>query len=120
MLILYTTEHGVFQASKFKKTFRPGANTPINNKRRFNGTRGQRFNGQRRNNNRRCYGCSMLGHILAECWHVQQDFGTIAIDEASYTTSFHDSNQFEILEHLCSLCTDFKCSCPDSVLRRTL
>ena len=30
-----------------------------------------RNNGQRGNGNRRCYGCHMQGHILAECWNSQ-------------------------------------------------
>ena len=43
---------------------------------------------------------------------------SIILTQTSYTTSFHDSNQFEIFEHLCSMCNDLQCSCPDSVFEK--
>ena len=67
----------VFQTNQMKRTFRAGVNKHGNyesqsaNNYRGQNNRGLRHNGQRRNDYRRCYGCLMPGHILAECWHAQ-------------------------------------------------
>ena len=58
--------------STFQKIYRPGGNTPKNHKRQFmNGNTQQGYNGQRRSNTRRCFKCSMPGHILTKCWNSQ-------------------------------------------------
>ena len=62
----------IFKSTRLHgKTSRPGQNGRAN-------YRGQssyghwRYQGQQRNiTRRRCYGCSMPGHILAECWNTQ-------------------------------------------------
>lgn len=73
------------------------------------------FNGHRQNN-RRCYGCSMPGHILAQCWNIQQGLGTIADSELYISFSVDKSNHFSIFEHLCSECSSFQCTCPNPIL----
>ena len=63
----------VNQASRFpRRTYRRRTNIINSYKRQAdNSTGSYRYNGRRRNDNRRCYGCNMQGHILAECWNSQ-------------------------------------------------
>ena len=58
--------------SKYQKTSRPEGSTGNyhHNRSTYRRSR-QGYQGQRRGNTRRCYGCSMPGHILEECWHTQ-------------------------------------------------
>ena len=65
----------VFQGSNIS---RKGIVAPVTRRNRnygqsVDGNRGHGFNmfNGHRQNNRRCYGCSMPGHILAECWNIQ-------------------------------------------------
>ncbi|MEW8548437.1 MAG: SGNH/GDSL hydrolase family protein [Candidatus Thiodiazotropha sp.] len=68
-----------FQLCVFQRPnlLRKGMVAPVTrNKRNYgqsvDGNRENGFNifNKHRQNNRRCYGCSMPGHILAECWNV--------------------------------------------------
>ena len=63
----------VYQASRYpRKTYRPGTNMINSYERQAdNSTGNYRYNGPRRNDTRRCYGCNIQGHILAECWNSQ-------------------------------------------------
>ena len=55
----------VYQASRFlRKTHRPGKNMINSYERQAdNSTGNYRYNGPRRNDTRRCYGCNIQGHI---------------------------------------------------------
>ena len=77
-----------------------GASSGAAEPRRFNGASSGAA-GYNRNSNRRCYACSMVGHVASECWNANLD------SEAP----FENSNRFQLLDNLCNCCDDEICDC---------
>ena len=59
------------------------------------------FNGQKSNQGRVCFACSIPEHVIAECWYTQSGSGTIA--KRDNIAKYAHENQFNVLESLCDI-----------------
>ena len=69
-----------------------------------------------RNSRKQCFGCNIVGHILAECRNVKFGLGITA--DTGTSVSVYVSNRFSMFENVCNIhvcnCVTNACSHTDS------